>query len=161
MTLVPSEEIEAPMESSASAVRWGPIIAGALTAAAATLILVLLGSGLGLSVISPWSTGVSATTFAVSAAVWLIVVQWLSSALGGYLTGRLRTKWVGVHDDEVYFRDTAHGFLAWALATMLVHSRLGRVVGDWQQRPSGFHCRVRCSTRRDGRSQSRRWWRKQ
>lgn len=138
MTLVPTEEVEAPVESSASAVRWGPIIAGALTASAATLILVLLGSGLGLSVISPWSTaGVSVTTFAVSAAVWLVVVQWLSSALGGYLTGRLRTKWVGVHDDEVYFRDTAHGFLAWALSTMLVALILGS--GAWSAISGSVH----------------------
>ncbi|PSJ57572.1 hypothetical protein [Pseudaminobacter soli (ex Li et al. 2025)] len=113
-------------ESSASAVAWGPIVAGALTAGAATLILMLLGSGLGLSIVSPWSSqGASATTLAVSAAVWLIVVQWLSAALGGYLTGRLRTKWVNVHDDEVYFRDTAHGFLAWALATLLLVGLLG------------------------------------
>lgn len=109
------------VESSSSAVSWGPIIVGAIAAVAATLILMLLGAGLGLSVISPWSMrGVSATTFAVSAAVWLIIVQWLSSALGGYLTGRLRTRWVGVHDDEVFFRDTAHGFLAWALATVVI-----------------------------------------
>ena len=40
--------------------------------------------------------------------------------LGGYLTGRLRTKWVGIRTDEVFFRDTAHGFLAWALATVLM-----------------------------------------
>ena len=52
--------------------------------------------------------------------MWLIIVQWLSSGLGGYLAGRLRTKWVGLHTDEVFFRDTAHGFLAWALATVLV-----------------------------------------
>jgi hypothetical protein len=52
--------------------------------------------------------------------VWLIIVQWLSSAAGGYLAGRLRTKWVGLHTDEVFFRDTAHGFMAWALATVLV-----------------------------------------
>ncbi|MEP9374953.1 hypothetical protein [Mesorhizobium sp. KR1-2] len=132
---ISSGEVIAPVsgasESSASAVAWGPIIAGALTAGATTLILMLLGSGLGLSVVSPWSSqGVSATTFAVSAAVWLIVVQWLSAALGGYLTGRLRTKWVNVHDDEVYFRDTAHGFLAWALATLLLVALLGSVVSS-------------------------------
>lgn len=67
----------------------------------------------------------SATTFAVSSAIWLVIVQWLSSGLGGYLTGRLRTKWVGLHTDETFFRDTAHGFLAWALATMLVVFVLG------------------------------------
>jgi hypothetical protein len=86
----------------------------------------LLGSGLGLTMVSPWSgSGASVTTFAASTAVWLVVVQWLSSGVGGYLTGRLRTRWVGVHTDETYFRDTAHGFLAWALATLLVVGILG------------------------------------
>ncbi len=44
----------------------------------------------------------------------------MSASVGGYLTGRLRTKWTGVHSHEVFFRDTAHGFLAWALATVAV-----------------------------------------
>ncbi|MBZ9673967.1 hypothetical protein [Mesorhizobium sp. ES1-3] len=119
-------EVSGSRESSSSAVSWAPIIAGAFAASTLTIILMLIGSGLGLTMISPW-TGASAsvTTFAVSAAVWLVVVQWLSAGLGGYLTGRLRTKWVGVHDDEVYFRDTAHGFLAWALATLLVAGVFG------------------------------------
>ena len=115
-----------PEESSAPAVSWGPIIGGALTASAVTLLLMFLGSGLGLTMVSPWSNqGVSLTTFAVSTAIWLVVVQWVSAGLGGYLAGRLRTKWVGVHTDEVYFRDTAHGFLAWALATVLLAGVLG------------------------------------
>jgi len=116
----------APVESSASAVSWGPIIAGAFAAATLTVILMLLGSGLGLTMISPWANaGVSVTTFAVSTAIWLVVAQWLSAAAGGYLTGRLRTKWVGVHSDETFFRDTAHGFMAWAVATLLVVLVLG------------------------------------
>ncbi len=110
-----------PVESSTSAVSWSAIIAGAFSASTLTFVLMLLGSGLGLTMVSPWTNqGASITTFAVSAAIWLIVVQWLSSALGGYLTGRLRARWVGVHTDETFFRDTAHGFLAWALATLLV-----------------------------------------
>lgn len=113
-------------ENSASAVSWGAIIAGAIAAVASSLVLLLTGSGVGLTIVSPWSnSGVSPTTFAVSTAIWLIVVQWLSSALGGYLTGRLRTRWAGVHQDEVFFRDTAHGFLAWALATVVVAGVLG------------------------------------
>jgi hypothetical protein len=48
-----------------------------------------------------------------------VIVAVMSSAVGGYLAGRLRTKWVGVHTNEVFFRDTAHGFLAWAFATLL------------------------------------------
>ncbi|CCV09825.1 hypothetical protein [Mesorhizobium sp. STM 4661] len=119
-------DISAPTELPSTAVSWGPIIAGAFAASTLTFILMLLGSGLGLSMVSPWSgAGASVTTFAVSTAVWLIVVQWLSSGVGGYLAGRLRTKWVGIHTDEVYFRDTAHGFLAWALATLLVVGVLG------------------------------------
>jgi len=113
-------------ESSSPAIVWGPIVAGAFAAATLTFILMLFGSGIGLTMVSPWS-GESAglTTVAVSTAVWLVVVQWLSSAVGGYLTGRLRTKWVGVRTDETFFRDTAHGFLAWAVATLLVVLVLG------------------------------------
>jgi hypothetical protein len=106
---------------SPSAVSWAAITGGALTAVAITLLLVALGAGIGLSSVSPWSSSnPAATTFTLLAAVWLIIVQWLSSGLGGYLAGRLRTKWVGLHTDEVFFRDTAHGFLAWALAAVLV-----------------------------------------
>ena len=114
-------DVATPVESSQPAVHWGPIIAGAFAASTTTVTLVLLGSGLGLTMVSPWAgKSASVTTIAASTAVWLIIVQWLSSGVGGYLAGRLRTKWVGVHTDEVFFRDTAHGFLAWALATLLV-----------------------------------------
>lgn len=124
-------DLSASEESSATAVSWGPIIAGAFAASTLTFILMLLGSGLGLTMVSPWSgSGASLTTFAVSGAIWLIIVQWLSSGVGGYLAGRLRTKWVGVHTNEVYFRDTAHGFLAWALATLLVVGVLGSALSS-------------------------------
>jgi hypothetical protein len=120
--------VEAPhaVETSKPAVVWGPIFAGAFAAVVTTAVLMLLGSGLGLTMISPWS-GESAglTTIAASTAIWIVVVQWLSSALGGYISGRLRTKWVGVHTDEVFFRDTAHGFMAWAVATLLVIGMIG------------------------------------
>ncbi|MFD2029201.1 hypothetical protein ACFSKM_00500 [Ancylobacter dichloromethanicus] len=119
-------DVAAPVESTSSAVSWGPIIAGAFAAATLTFVLMLLGSGLGLTIVSPWSNdGASVTTFAVSTAIWLVIVQWLSSGVGGYLTGRLRTKWVGIATDETFFRDTAHGFMAWAVATLLVVSVLG------------------------------------
>lgn len=102
-----------------SAVSWAAIIAGAVAATAVTVILLVFGTGVGLSAVSPWyGAGASAVTFGVSAVVWLVIVQWISSGLGGFLTGRLRTKWVGVHTHEVFFRDTAHGFLAWSLATV-------------------------------------------
>jgi hypothetical protein len=111
------------VESSSSALYWGPIIAGAMAASVLTLLLMLVGSGLGLTMASPFSgEGVSLATIGIGAAIWMVVVQWLSSAVAGYLTGRLRTKWSGIHTDEVYFRDTAHGFLAWALATLILVS---------------------------------------
>jgi hypothetical protein len=122
---------DAPLESSSSAVSWGPIVAGTLAATAITLIFIVIGSGLGLTMISPWSHDSSSlTTVGASAAIWLIVVQWVSAALGGYLTGRLRAKWVGVHTYEIFFRDTAHGFLAWALATVVVAGLLGSALSS-------------------------------
>jgi hypothetical protein len=102
-----------------SAVAWGAIIAGGVGAAAVTAVLAALGAGLGLTTMSPWwHTGPSAAAIGAYALVWLVLTQWLSAALGGYLTGRLRYRW-SLHNDEVIFRDTAHGFLAWALATVL------------------------------------------
>jgi hypothetical protein len=104
-----------------SAASWGAIFSGALVAIAVTLVLVALGTGLGFASLSPWSNqGVSASSFSIAAVIWFIVMQWLSSLLGGYITGRLRTRWVGTHVHEVFFRDTANGLVTWALATVVV-----------------------------------------
>jgi len=112
------------------AVSWGAVIAGAVGAAAFSLVLFLLGTGLGLAVVSPWgSEGISGATAGVSTIIWVTVVQLLASVLGGYLAGRLRTRWVTVHTDEVFFRDTAHGFLAWAVATLLMATLLSSAIG--------------------------------
>jgi hypothetical protein len=107
-------------EASSSAVSWSAIFAGAFAALALSVVLTSLGAGLGLTTISAWpNNGASITTFTISMGIGLIVVQWLSSALGGFITGRLRTKWTGLHTHEVFFRDTAHGFLSWALTTIV------------------------------------------
>lgn len=106
--------------AEASAVSWGAVLGGAFIIAALGLLLLALGAGFGLSSVSPWpNAGVSLTTFGVLTAIWLVVVQWVSSGVGGYVAGRLRTKWTGIHSDEVYFRDTAHGVLAWAVAAVV------------------------------------------
>jgi hypothetical protein len=113
-----------------SAVSWGAIAAGAVGAAALALLLIAFGAGLGLSAVSPWSdSGVSASTFKTGTGIYLVCVAVMSSAVGGYLAARLRTKWVGVHTYEVFFRDTAHGFIAWAFATLLSASALSSVTG--------------------------------
>ncbi len=111
---------------SLSAVSWAAVFAGAFVTAAVALMLLALGAGVGFASVSPWpSSGASAGAFTIAMAVWLIVVQWLSAALGAYVTGRLRTKWVGLHTDEVTFRDTAHGLLTWAVATVIGALLLG------------------------------------
>ena len=113
------EELAIP-ESGASAVSWGAIIAGAVVASALSLALLMLGAGIGLVSVSPWSNNnVSVTTFGILAAAWFIAVQLFASGVGGYLAGRLRTRWVSVHTDEVYFRDTAHGLIVWGVGAIV------------------------------------------
>src|SRR5271155_6154697 len=117
-------ELASP-ESSTSAVSWAAIIAGAVVASALSLALLMLGAGIGLVSVSPWShNNVSVATFGALAAAWFIAVQLFASGVGGYLAGRLRTRWVSVHNDEVYFRDTAHGLLVWAVGAIVSASIL-------------------------------------
>ena len=107
-------------ESHSSGISWAAVIAGAFAAAAMSLILLALGTGFGLSAASPWANaGASASRISVGAIIWLIFVQIIAFGVGGYLAGRLRTKWVDVHTNEVYFRDTAHGFLVWAVGVVI------------------------------------------
>src|ERR1700722_5866297 len=107
-------------EPSVAGVSWAAVTAGAIVSCALTLVLIAFGLGLGLSVVSPWAgSGVSATTFKIGTGLYLVVIAMLSSSIGGYIAGRLRSRWIGVHSNEVYFRDTAHGFVASAFATAL------------------------------------------
>lgn len=113
-------DVSAANESHRSAISWSAVIGGAFAAAALSLALLILGAGTGLSAISPWSSrGASSSAVGVGAIIWLIVIEILASAMGGYLAGRLRTKWVNVHTHEVYFRDTAHGFLVWCVGLVM------------------------------------------
>jgi len=121
-------------EPSIAGVSWPAVVAGAVVSCALTVVLIAFGLGLGLSVVSPWAgAGVSATTFKIGTGLYLIVIAMLSSSIGGYIAGRLRTRWIGVHSDEVYFRDTAHGFVAWAftsvLGTILLASPVSSLIG--------------------------------
>jgi hypothetical protein len=120
-----------PAQANVSAVSWAAILAGASAVAALSLILLLLGAGLGLSSVSPWAhKGISASTFGLSTIVWLAATQIIAAGMGGYLTGRLRVRWADVQADEVYFRDTAHGFLAWAVASLATAALLASAIGS-------------------------------
>lgn len=121
---------QANLSSSSSAVSWSAVFAGAAAAASLSLILLVLGAGLGLTVISPWAgEGISASAFGWGTILWLTVMTAASSAFGGYLAGRLRVKWVGVHTHEVFFRDTAHGFLSWALSILVTAALMTTAIG--------------------------------
>jgi hypothetical protein len=106
-------------ENHLSAVSWSAVVAGAFVTAALSLILLSLGTGLGLSSLSFWgNTSQSASRVGTSAILWLIFNEIVSSAMGGYLAGRLRGRWLSIHNDEVYFRDTVHGLLVWSVAVI-------------------------------------------
>ncbi len=122
---IPAQNLpDGAVEARRSGVSWGAIFAGAVAAAALSLVLYLLGSGLGFAAVSPWSDN-SGVALGISAILWLTFTQLAASAVGGYLAGRLRVKWASVRTDEVYFRDTAHGMLSWAVATLVTAAFFG------------------------------------
>jgi hypothetical protein len=121
----PADSVISPRDSvisaPTSAVSWSAVIAGGFIAAALTLLLLALGSGIGFSVISPWSapSEITTTKAATVGGIYMVVTAVMASAMGGYITGRLRTRWLRAPVDEVFFRDTAHGVLTWAFATVM------------------------------------------
>jgi hypothetical protein len=121
-------DIETPHRTTAglagvSAVSWSAIFAGTAVAAGTSLLLFALAAGLDLaSIAAAPRRAVSAASVTAVATVALIATQWISAGLGGYITGRLRTSWVGTHTHEVFFRDTAHGFITWCVATIVLAS---------------------------------------
>ena len=127
-----SKVIALPLEaSSATAVSWAAVLAGAAGAAALSLVLLILGTGLGLSSVSPWTgQGLTASALGASTIAWLTFTQLAAAGMGGYLAGRMRTRWHSLHTDEVYFRDTVHGFLAWAIATLVMASVLATTIAS-------------------------------
>lgn len=103
-----------------SYVDWGAILAGAVLAAALSLILLTFGSAIGLGIASPLpGEGVSVFWFTVAAALWLLWVQVSSFMAGGYLAGRLRRRVGDGKPDEVDMRDGSHGLLVWATGTLV------------------------------------------
>jgi len=108
------------------AASWPAVIAGAFVAIVTSLVLLALGSVFGLAPLSPQTDhSVSAATFAMATAIWLIATQWISAGLGGYIAGRLRNRWYGTRTSEIFLRDTVHGLVTWAVATVVVATLAG------------------------------------
>jgi hypothetical protein len=102
-----------------SPISWSAVLAGAAATLASSFVLVALVGGIGMKLAPPWpGGGDDPLSFTPILGASLMAVQVLASALGGYLTGRLRIRWTVAHSHEVHFRDTAHGFLAWAVSTL-------------------------------------------
>lgn len=117
---VPAAPRVEPFDTTSAGLSWPAILAGAFVAAAMWFSLMALGAGMGLSSVSPWPlSGASAREVVPGAVIWIMIVQALSCTLGGYLAGRLRNRWASVHTHEVHFRDTAHGFLVWAVGLVM------------------------------------------
>jgi hypothetical protein len=99
---------------------WGPVILGAMGAAAMSVVLLAFGSALGLSVVSPYPyAGISGKGAAILAAVYLALVMVSSFAAGGYIAGRMRSPWRTTDETESHFRDGAHGFGVWSIGVLL------------------------------------------
>lgn len=126
-TVVPEVAPEVAPEASRSGVSWGAVFAGATSAAALFLVFCLLGSGLGLAAPVPWADP-GGIAVGVPNILWLSFTQLAAAAFGGFLAGRLRAQWSGIHDDEGYFRDTAHGFLSWAVSALVAAAVFGGAV---------------------------------
>lgn len=128
--LSPAENMAAYPPHFSHGVSWSAVFAGGIAAASLSLILLLLGAGFGLSAVSPWSgEGIEGDTFGWSAIAWVTFMSLAASGVGGYMAGRLRKRWLNVRTDEVYFRDTAHGLLAWGLSTLAMATLLTSVTG--------------------------------
>jgi hypothetical protein len=121
------------IDADAPGVSWSAVFAGTAGAAALSLILILLGGAFGFAVLSPW-VDAGAAAIGIGAIIWLTLTHAIASGLGGYLAGRLRVKWTTVHSDEVFFRDTAHGFLTWSLSTIVLAALAGSTVGVLMER---------------------------
>jgi hypothetical protein len=102
------------------ALQWTPIVAGALTAAAVSFIMITFGTtvGLGVSSAAPTWRDTSVALWVLSG-IYLILVALISFGCGGYLAGRCRIPYDSGIADESETRDGLHGVASWALAVVL------------------------------------------
>ena len=123
MTHVGTAPVASPAVVAAPAtgfVEWSAVFAGAVLAAALSFVFLTFGSAIGLSATSPWpNSGLSAKVIASLAVFWVMAQQIGAFMIGGYIAGRLRTRWREAAQDEVDFRDGLHGGLVWAVGVAI------------------------------------------
>ncbi|MBX9772925.1 MAG: hypothetical protein K2Y71_00825 [Xanthobacteraceae bacterium] len=108
---------------------WGPILAGAIAAAAISFLLLSFGAAIGLTLTSPWpNTGARLWVVALAVAWYALAVQIAAFAAGGYLAGRMRRPWVE-SSGEGEFRDNVHGLMVWAVGVLVGALLLGFTSG--------------------------------
>jgi hypothetical protein len=115
--------------SRITAVDWGAILAGVAVATAISFVMAAFGSGIGLSLASPYE-GASPLTHAIALALWVLWVTVASYAAGGYVCGRLRRRNIDAPRDEVEVRDGAHGLVVWATSLLIVAFAAGSSLYD-------------------------------
>ncbi len=115
--------------SGTTFVDWSAVFAGAVAAAALSTLLLAFFAALGLSATSPWG-GVSARAMMIWGGIVLVVIQVASFLCGGYLAGRLRMKFAGATQNEVEFRDGAHGFLVWSIGVLVAGAVVASAAGS-------------------------------
>lgn len=97
-------------------VQWGPAFCGAIIAAASFFVLMTFATAIGLAVTSVSPTWRDTSVgLAVLSGAWIVFSAVGSFSLGGYIAGRVRSRWEAPVD-EIHFRDGLHGLLAWGLA---------------------------------------------
>jgi len=119
-TPVASPTTVAPASPLPNFIEWGPVFAGAVLAAALSFVLLTFGMAIGLSATSPWpNSGLPARVIASLAIFWIMAQQIGTFMAGGYVAGRLRSRWHEPAQDEVDFRDGLHGGLVWAVGIVI------------------------------------------
>ena len=119
-----------PSQARTNFVEWGPVLAGAVLAAALSFVLLTFGTAIGLSATSPWpGSGISAKLLASLAVFWVMAQQIGAFMVGGYVAGRMRARWHEANQDEVEFRDGLHGGLVWAVGIVIGAAMLMATAG--------------------------------
>ncbi|TQV70076.1 hypothetical protein [Denitrobaculum tricleocarpae] len=109
----------APERAGESHLAWSAVLGGAVVAVAISAFLLQFGTAVGLSAGAPLLDDGTVSWNVLVAGLWVVWVALASAAAGGYLAGRMRSRWVHAPQHEVEFRDGIHGLVVWAVASLV------------------------------------------